>query len=100
MSYWIGQQSWKCSKEIKSDNTGSQLWINRSGIREEIADRGNVDTTVDKSLDIMPTGPSEGKLRDIKEESSCEKKVGKISEEVTVAKKHTGNIECHWKGRG
>lgn len=70
-----------------------QKWVielanqDESGVREEIADRGNVDTAVDEPLDTMPTGRSEGNLRDIKEESSCEEKDGEVSEEVTLAKK-------------
>lgn len=90
MSSWIGQQRWKCSKEIKNGNIWSKLWISRSGIRE-LADHGNVNTAVVEPLDTMPTGPSEGKLRDIKEESSHEQK-DEVSEEVRPAKKYNKGI--------
>lgn len=55
MGNWkgIGQERWKCSKETKSDNAGSEIWIEYNGIIEDIANSGNLDsTTFWKTLDL------------------------------------------------
>lgn len=39
----IGRQRWKYSEETKCDNTGSKIWINLNGVREEMAGPMNVD---------------------------------------------------------
>lgn len=40
--YESGHQTWKCSKEMKSNNTGSEIEI-KHRVTEEIADHGNAD---------------------------------------------------------
>ena len=39
-----GQQRWKCSKEVKSDNGGGDIWINHKWSYRKIT--GNIDTAV------------------------------------------------------
>ena len=39
-----GQQRWKCSKEAKSNNGGSDIWINHKWSYRKIT--GNIDTAV------------------------------------------------------
>lgn len=50
-----------------------------------------MDSAVVEPLDTTPTGPSEGNLRDMKEESSHEEE-DEVSEEATPAKKYNKGI--------
>lgn len=87
MKEGISQERWKCSKETKNDNAGSEIWIEGSGIIEDIANCGAVDTTtIWETLDMQPQELSEGKLFHTNEGSGCDEKDAVIPEGVILAK--------------
>lgn len=79
----LGQQRWKCSKEIKSINTGYKIKIR---VIEEIAITGKLIILLFETLDIQSEELSEGETS-IRKGRACDKKRWRCSRELLWAKK-------------
>ena len=93
MDHWkrkLAVKDGNVAKKWKVITIGNGIWIYISGITEEIAAHGHIDTATVWGPLAMPTMElSEGKIRDLKEESDCEAKNEKSQRKWHWQKKFT-----------
>lgn len=82
-----GQQRWKRSKEITSDDAGNKTWIKNKWDSRKKWLLWNVDLAAVEGTLVAgkPEGRGKGALTDVNEESGCGEKGGSVLEDMKLA---------------